>query len=753
MASTRNFFTPTVSGKRPGEASAGTRDTRSKSRAGADADLNPRGFAFRLAAPRVSTRLQNPYWQISLEADRPQLASLGFDATGSSRWCANLLKTGAPRASHLPLTGPCGAQSGYVDAAGGWWLSSASTPATVRASSETEVEIAGIGYGQVEEQWKLKIDGPKLTWTVRQTWQQATVVADAFTPGLFFSAQTPWGEPTVFVLWERGMTKDAFYGNGTILSPECQTLTTRHTRTAAGGWCIAKLMSRACPNGDWRVTTSHHVKKGEIQNFSSLLAQSPWCDAAGPRAMRAGEVVETTLALELVTAETGVALDVTLHGPLQRDAAVNRRFFDQYANCGLMADTHDWRIGNSPSGYVATLCRHMHAEMLKFGVPRGALGPDSTDLQRVLIDEVTRMADQLVKDDTAGPGYQSTTSLDIYTSYLLCMRDVLLLTGDRERGERLWRGGRRALVQLNRQIAEGRGMIYTTREEGNDYWDWISRNGHIGYVNVLAWMALRAAAEVAQWLGHDDEVPALAAQADVVREKYDRDFWSEERGYYADWIDTAGVPRFYLYGPPQFMAICAGMVPADRARRVVDAVIARRHELGPAWENNWTIQTNLYDAEEFSFMKRQFNADVTRFGETMNGGSLASWNYQWIGALVKVGRVDEAVAAWRKFMARVAQTSLVEGSNYWDFEGKPSRTVVEAVMIPKQFLSYDLIAAEPFLADQGLVACALPRWLLGIELTFAGVTAKPVLPSSALPATVRITHLGQERVLEIPAPR
>ena len=582
----------------------------------------------------MSTRLQNSYWKIGLDSGHPQLTSLGFDATGSSRWCANLLKTGRPRASHLPLTGPCGGQSGYVDEAGGWQLSSTSLPAVVGKSSETEVELEGINYGAVQEQWRLRVEGPRLVWTVRQTWQQATVVADAFTPGLFFSAQTPWGEPTVFVLWERGMTKDAFYGNGSILSPECQTLTTRHTRTAAGGWGIAKLLSRACPNGDWRVTTSHHVKKGEIQNFSSLLAQSPWCDAAGPRTMRAGEAIETTLTLELVTAETGVALDVTLRGPLQRDAAVNRRFFDQYANCGLMADTHDWRIGNSPSGYVATLCRHMHAEMLKFGVPRDTLGPDSTDLQRVLIDEVTRMADQLVKDDTAGPGYQSTTSLDIYPSYLLCMRDVLLLTGDRARGERLWRGGRRALVQLNRQITEGRGMIYTTREEGNDYWDWISRNGHIGYVNVLAWMALRAAAEVAQWLGHDGEVPALAAQADVVREKYDRDFWSEERGYYADWVDPAGVPRFYLYGPPQFMAICAGMLPADRARRVVDAVIARRKELGPAWENCFSIQTNLYDAEEVSFMKRRFNADVTRFGETMNGGCLASWNYQWIGALV-----------------------------------------------------------------------------------------------------------------------
>lgn len=693
-------------------------------------------------------RLQNPFWQVSLEADRAQVTSLGFDATGGSCWCANLLKTGAPRASHLPLTGPSGGQSGYVDAAGGWQLSSASPAATARVINETEVEIDGINYGRVLEHWRLRLDGATLEWTIRQTWRQETVVADAFTPGLFFSAQAGWGEATVFQLWERGMAKDAFYGTGSILSPECQTLTTRHTRATAGGWCIAKLLSHAGPNGDWRVTTSHHLKKGEIQNFSSLLGQSPWCDAAGPRTMRAGETVETKMTLEPVTAETGIALDVTLRGPWQNEAAVNRRFFDLYANCGLMADTHDWRIGNSPSGYVALLCRHMHAEMLKFGVSRGALGPDSTDMQRVLIGEVIRMAEHLVSDDTVGPGYQSSTSLDLFTSYLVCMRDVLLLAGDRELGERLWRGARRALIQLNRQIEAGHGMIYTAREEGNDYWDWISRNGHIGYVNVLAWMALRAAVEVAQWLGHEVEISAIAAQADVVRAKYDRDFWSEERGFYADWVDTEGVPRFYLYGPPQFMAICAGMVPANRARRMVDTVIARRHELGPAWENCFSIQTNLYDAEEFSFMKRTFNADVTRFGETMNGGCLASWNYQWIGALVKVGRVDEALAAWRKFMARVAQTSLVEGSNYWDFEGKPSRTVIPE-MIPKKFLSYDLIAAEPFLADQGLVACALPRWLLGIELTFAGVTANPVLPKSVLPATVRIMHLGQERVLEI----
>jgi len=96
----------------------------------------------------------------------------------------------------------------------------------------------------------------------------------------------------------------------------------------------AKLLAHARLSGDWKVTTSHHVKKGEIQNFSSMLGQSSWCDAAGPRTMHAGETVETKLTLEPSTAETGIALDVALRGPWQNEAVVNRRFFDMYATAG-----------------------------------------------------------------------------------------------------------------------------------------------------------------------------------------------------------------------------------------------------------------------------------------------------------------------------------------------------------------------------------------------------------------------------------
>ncbi|QYM78477.1 hypothetical protein K0B96_14405 [Horticoccus luteus] len=695
--------------------------------------------------------LRNGFWRVVVAAEQPRVAELQFDAWGEGKWCANLLKTGAPRSSHLPLTGPVGAQSVYVDASGNWRRSGESLLARLSAGrTATEVTLGEIEFGAVRETWRLRLDGARLTWTIRQEWKETVEVADALTPGLFFAAEAAWGEATVFQLWERGMAGDGFYGNGTILGTESVTAWTRQTRREGGGWVVAKLLSHAVPNGDWRVATSHHLKKGEILNFASVLGQSAWCDAAGPRTFRAGEVVETEIAWEPAASETGMALGVEVERGATgwREAEVTRRFFDVYANCGIMADTQLWRLGNQPAGYVALFCRYMQSEMLKFGVPRGALGPASTDGQDVLVGEVTRMAENLRRSGTVGAGYQSSTSLDFYPSFLVAMRDVLVVTGDRESGAELWAGAEAALARLRAQLAEGGGLISTARETGNDYWDWIARTGHIGYVNILAWMGLRAASEVARWLGREDEAAAAERDAAAVGAAFNAEFWSEEKGFYADWVEADGRGHFYLYAPPQLMAICAGMVPEEKARRVVAAILARRHELGPAWENCFSIQTNFYDAETQSFMFRTFGSDVTRFGQTMNGGCLASWNYHWIGALMKTGHTAEAVEAWRRVVARFEQTALVEGCNYWDYQGEPSRTMIP-VEIPGEFPSYDLISAEPFLADQGLVAAALPRWLLGVEPTLEGVKLGPVAAPELTPAQVTLRHLGEERVVEV----
>ena len=688
-------------------------------------------------------RLHNPFWELMVAGDRPRLLSLRLDARGRSRWCENLLKTGTPRTGRHPLALPWGGVTGHVDAAGAWHLSASGEPPRVVSASETAIELDGIAYGGVAERWTIRLDGPRLEWAVSQEWLADAALADAFTPGLFFAARPEWGQATFFQLWERGMAHDAFYGCGNIHAPEAATTASRATRRTPGGWAVAKLLSHACPDGDLRVEVSHHLKKGELVNWVSMLGQSPWCDAEGGRDRRKGEIVATVLALEATFAETGAALDVSLGGAWGREAAANRRFFDTHANCGIMADTDEWRLGNQPAGYVALMCRYMHAEMLKFGVRRAALGPDSRDPQEVLAGEVLRMAGNLARHGTVGKGFQSGTSLDFLPSFLLSARDSLVASGEREFGTALWPGMSRGLESLRAMLGEGGGVIFSPRNHGNDYFDWLARDGRIGYLNILAWMGLRGAAETARWLGHPAEAEEAEGLARTLAARFNADFWSEERGYYADWIDVNGIAHHYLYSGPQVMAIAAGLVPADRAARILDAIDAMRRDLGPAWEGCFSIQTNFIDSSEYSLMRLWNGTDEMRFGETMNGGCLASWNYHWIGALARAGRAAEAAAAWRAVVGRFEATSLVEGSNYWNFRGQPSRTLTPNHEVP---------SAEPFLADQGLVAAALPRWLLGIAPGFDGIAVDPILPASAYPAIARVPHLGRERTIEIAGP-
>jgi hypothetical protein len=679
--------------------------------------------------------LSNPFWEVVLARDCPQVTSLRFDAVGTSRWCANLLKTGTPLESKHPIVTVCGAQSGYFDVDGTLHLSSSCRSHAFVQPGGTELVMQEIAHGNVRERWQICLDGDQLIWSIEQHWFAETTVADGFFPGLFFAAHAGWGEATVFQLWDRDCAHDEFYGLDYAEDIGGKPSASRRVTTRAGIWSVAKLLSHACPNGDLRVSVTGHLKKGEGLNCMSVLAQSACCEPHGSRTMRKGEVVRLTMILQPMAAETGLTLDVRLNGPLGLTSAVNRRFFDTHANCAILADTAGWRFGNEPSGYVAPFTIHMQSELLKWGVPGGAFGHDCLDAHRVLAMEVRQMAEHCAAHGMIGPGYLNDTSLDQLPSFLLALRDSLLLSGVRAEAERLWPGAQRAVDELRAMLERGGGLIFTERTTGNDYWDWIRRDGWIGYVNLLAHAGLQAFEEIARWLGRDAERIAAGALADNLHREFNQRFWDEERGFYADWIDKIGQPHFFLYAGPQLQGVTTGLVPPDRAHRLVETIRRRRHELGAAWENCFSLQMNFYDAEQFAVVP-----SAMRFGQTMNGGCLVSWNYYWIGALAAVGFVEEAIESWQRVVRRFGQTSLVEGCNYWDFAGQPSRT---------KPAGEELISYEPFLSDQGLVSAALPRWLLGIEPRFEGIGVNPVLPAAALPPTVKLRHLGREVTIEI----
>ena len=59
-------------------------------------------------------------------------------------------------------------------------------------------------------------------------------------------------------------------------------------------------------------------------------------------------------------------------------------------------------------------------------------------------------------------------------------------------------GVRRAKQEIAALLARGGGMIFAVRDHANDYWDWVLRDGRIGFVNVITWRGLQAFAEVAE---------------------------------------------------------------------------------------------------------------------------------------------------------------------------------------------------------------------------------------------------------------
>ena len=684
--------------------------------------------------------LQNEYWLLRFDDAFALLRELRFDPEGRSNWCPNLLKTGSPGHLQQPLAALIGGQTGYTDAGGVMCVSSVSNPDRVSGEGTHELHFEDVLYGAVREQWRLTLHGPRLQWTVGQEWQADTELTDAFLPALFFSATPDWGVATVFQLWRTDMAHDDFYDGAKLAWVERALPATRHTAATAGEWTMAKFLSGACPKGDLRVTASGHLKKTEFTNYLSYLGQTSFCEPQGRMSMAHGQTVRLEFTLEPTMEKTGLTLDADVAGPLAGDVARNRRFYDTHVNCGIMADSISWRFGNQPSGYVAYLCNYIYSEMARFGVPAGSLGPSTMDPHRVFIHSMRRQAESLRRDGNCGPCY-FREALDTLPAYLASWRDVLSLTGDRALGEELLPGSLRAFTQIAQRVREGGGFVVEAGDRCRDYWDWIVRNGAVGSINVMTHMGLLAFAEAARWLGQAAPADEAQGLADDLAVKFNAQFWDEERGFYADWIDRKGEKHFHLYAGPQTLGIVNGLIPPERGRRVLAAIRRRRRELGPEWENCFSIQTNFYDAQDHVNMFQDHQSDFTRFGYSMNGGCLVSWNYYWIGALATVGLAEEAIAAWRRVVDRFARTSLIEGSNIYDYSGKPSR-----MTLPDN----PQLAYEPFLADQGLASAALMRWLLGINPALNGLSVHPVAPLAAGPAEARVLHLGKLCTVRLP---
>lgn len=81
-------------------------------------------------------------------------------------------------------------------------------------------------------------------------------------------------------------------------------------------------------------------------------------------------------------------------------------------------------------------------------------------------------------------------------------------------------------------------------------YDIVGFGGQDGLVAALAVQAMRGLEELCSWLGNETGAARYRVLHRSGVRAYNDLLWDEERGHYADWVDTAGRRRFYLYHLP-----------------------------------------------------------------------------------------------------------------------------------------------------------------------------------------------------------
>jgi hypothetical protein len=99
---------------------------------------------------------------------------------------------------------------------------------------------------------------------------------------------------------------------------------------------------------------------------------------------------------------------------------------------------------------------------------------------------------------------------------------------------------------------------------GENWWDVVGFGGWDSWTNVWVVAAWDALADTKRWSGDAagaEQYEALFARAKLA---FNKKFWDDERGGYADWVDVRGNSHFHFFTATQSMAILTGIANATQ---------------------------------------------------------------------------------------------------------------------------------------------------------------------------------------------
>ncbi|MBM3493398.1 MAG: hypothetical protein FJX72_03600, partial [Armatimonadetes bacterium] len=680
-------------------------------------------------------RLQAGFGAAEVDTARPGVTALVLRRASGALEPRSIL---APIGSPWPRGVENWGEGGYtyvVDAAGRRFTSRHSAPASLRRS-QGKLVLDGIGLRSAPgetpvalERWVLSTSGGALSWTVERRWLADFTARLAATPGLFSSfrrmtdaellpnsvTHTLWVHPDSLRSWFDPLYR-AWPANYKLSLDNCAVVAQPDT------WAVAKLWTSWHAQADPRLSVrgGHLYRRGFFGWRSELGAVS---SPVLPRRYRRGERERVTLTIGSVDREaTGYRLAVSIP-----DKAVEgdlRSFYGGLMNGGVVNDQKSFNFGNETDGWCYDGSTWMQGLALAAGIPaqeRTAHRP--YDPASAFRGHLASIVGTLDASGRGNFGYDWTGNFpDARLNNVIGAREYLMHTGDLA-----------FVKQILPDLERGVGWFLSRRNAagladlGNVahwYYDAMPSSGVNANHNALLYRACRCMAEMERAAGHAEKARTYTRTADEVRTAFNAVLWNEGAPggpRITDWIAHSGEKVTYAADVCQFPAVAFGMLPKDRARRLIATLDRRIAEIERDHGYTGMASLSAYWPVPDHINTLEWQRPYTTY---MNGGSFLAITYYEIMARIEAGDIGGAWERLRRFSRGVRRHSGA-GNNSVTVRGEVAAG-----------------ADEPYLSDMVVVPAALVRGFLGIEPTWDRLIVKPRLPPGWTRATAEVLYRG-----------
>ena len=216
-----------------------------------------------------------------------------------------------------------------------------------------------------------------------------------------------------------------------------------------------------------------------------------------------------------------------------------------------------------------------------------------------------------------------------------------------------------------------------------NWWDDVGFGHFDAYSNALAYKALVDLADLAKRVNQPEDAKLYAARAEKLRSVYFDTFYNPATGVLAGWKSTDGQLHDYYFTFVNSTAITYGLVPRDKANKIMDSMLAKMKDVGYT-HFEYGLPGNLIPIRQDDYLeaRQEWGGGVKADGSDgfqiyENGGATACYAYFTIQALYQLGRPKEADAILfpmlKAFEDGGFQGSAPNGRSYdWkSWDGKP----------------------------------------------------------------------------------